>query len=192
MTWAKFFSIPETATIWDLINSNAMIALLGAYFSYAFSRLNKKTDKLSKKADLAQETAEDARSVVDAAGTVDEIVGEELPLARDASNPTNESDRDYRIETKSIVDKVKVILRDRAKSDPDGRHKRTYGSMPDHLLSVLAVQLEERKRITRAEMTAAVEVLELWRRYSRGPAARLSVPEAVFGKIQHVSQQLGA
>jgi len=183
MNWANFFAIPATATVWDLINSNAIVALLGAYFSYRFSRL-------SKLAQLAQETADDAKSVVDAAEAVDDIVADELPVLDETAKPASSSERDYRSEAKFIVDKVKDFLRSRAQSDPDGRHQRTYGTMPDHRLSILAVQLAERKQITRSQMTAAVEVLELWRRYSRGPAARLSVPEAVFGKIQGASQKV--
>jgi hypothetical protein len=199
MSWETFFTIPKGVTLWDVINSNAVAVLLGAYLTYALTALAGRTraaeEKASgavKKAEDAQATAEDAESLVEAVQTAEE---RELELAErepvEEAEQADEPEEDLRGEATELVQRARAFLQRKMDDDPDQRHQRTYQRISGHRPTVRAVALFQRGQLTANELSAVLQIFHLWNRYARGHVAHRPVPRDVHNEIAENLAMLG-
>lgn len=181
MSWDRFFSLPETVTIWDLLNSNAIAALLGAYLTYTLTVLTQRTRR-------AEEKAEDAQTIANASEASGEIERQVILSQQEAA--PRQGEEDWRDQTAELVARARTFLQERVHGDTDLRHQRTYNSISFRRPSLLAAALQERGQITEEQMKALIEIFTLWQSYERGHVANRPVPAAIHNKIDQALRSL--
>lgn len=176
--WGKFFELPADLTMWGLVNSQFLTTLMSATVAVVLAWYGKRA------ADSAADAAA-AQSAVSAAQQAAQIEAEAVPAGNDAVEPPAQpGERDWRQESKAIVEEAKSFLEASAENDPDGRHQRTYDAISRHDYLVLAVALNVRGQLNPKQIAAATTIFTTWKSYEKGKVARRSVPEVVYNVLK--------
>lgn len=171
----KFFEVPADFTFWQLVNSQFLATVVSAFVALLVARYGAKTAAAVTDAAVAQE----ASNAVQKAQQLETQEGSELV------EPSKEvSSRDYRRESKEVVDEAKAYIDRVIADDPDGRHHRTYQAIGKTDYTARAVALNERGRLGDGQLDCAIRLFAEWRPFERGRASLKVVPEATFNKMK--------
>jgi hypothetical protein len=180
---SSFFANPWVSTIWAFLNSQFLATAVGAIVAVVIAKHGAKTVAATTDAAVAQE----ASNALQKAHNMAE------PVAPTSTTPPpvqSSTLRDYRAETRGIVEQAKGFVDKAVKNDPDGRHQRTYDYIGRSDFVALAVALNERKRLTSEQLEAAAALFSEWKLYERGRAASKVVTQASFEKIRDALEKM--
>jgi hypothetical protein len=192
LTW--FFDIPAGVTFWQIINSQALATVVGVVVAVMVGIYGTKaTIEQARSATAASESARSLAQLAADQGAL--IAAQQAKLLEDQEEQTMEvlepgTGRDFRNDSKSLVEQAKGYLESKVDADPDGRHKRTYGAITRYDYTPLAVALSVRQQISNEQLDGAVTFFTQWRAYERGKAARKIVPESVYLNLQQALSKL--
>jgi hypothetical protein len=121
-----------------------------------------------------------------------QIAEQEQEAAREQEEvavPSDQNDAN-RIKAAAIVKKAQDYVRGVANDDPDGRYKRTYENVAPTYFDFLAKALQDRGRLTLDQAAQAQRIVEIWRQYQRGRAAKKMVSKVHLDEIQEACERL--
>lgn len=173
MDWDAFFKFPEDASVWSVLNSPALVALLAAGIGW---QLNRRVRK-------AEERTQD---FVDLVNLQEELEANEAAASRDspAEAIQEDSTEDFRQEAAGVFDQGDAFIREKMLSARDGRHRRTYKNIAGASMPVRAAALHQRGEITQTQYEGAIELAHEWNQYRRGKAANKRVPKSALEKMR--------
>ena len=175
----KFFEIPSDVNFWQIVNSQALATAVGAVVALLVARYGSKAALAATDAAAAQEAA----SAVAKAKQIEIESDAEVDAPEEVPH-----EADFRSSAKASVERAKEYLREKAGSDSDGRHRRTYDAIARGRIdyTALAVALNERDQLSSAQFDAAAKLFSEWRAYERGRAASKKVPRSVHEEINRL------
>lgn len=179
IAWAiGFFSIPETANFWTVLNSPILVALIAAIIGW---QLNQRITSAKEDAEAAHSEAQVAIKVAEASDERLDIDELESSVSTDSAVPNTDN---YREQFRQLADQAKAFIDTKIKNDTDKRHQRTYARFSGHHPVSRAIALKERDRITAEQEHTLITILRTWNRYNKGLAANRPVPRAVYDLME--------
>lgn len=183
MQWLfDVIGIPKDWTLVQFLNSQFLATFVGAIVAIVVARFGRKVSDAANNAAAAQE-AETATVQARQIEADQEAVANEKSVA---------GDKDYRDEAKALIEEGKQFIDDLAKSDSDGRHKRTYEAISRYDYMPLAVALNARHRLADDPLEGAAVLFSRWKGYERGKAANKLVPKSVHDEMKSALDRLKA
>lgn len=186
----KLFEIPQDVTIWQILNSQFLTTLLTAAFGLLFIRYESRLRAAEAQAKAAEADAKAADEALQAQAAVREKDEDREDAEAILPAQPQVKGRDWRNEARELWQKGRDYIVARVKADGDGRHKRTYDKIPLFYPDALAFSLKERGQITASQFEGGYRLFAIWKRYGRGKAARLLVPESVYLEMKEAYDQL--
>lgn len=187
----KFFELPADITLWGILNSQILTTLMSASVAIVLARYGKRT------ADAAAESAaaQNAVSATQQAAQIEKAVEADQAAESDQAGlavgqqaipdpPPQPGEKDWKMESRALVEEAKGVLEARAERDPDGRHRRTYEAINRYDYLALAVALNVRGQLSPQQIAAATTIFTTWRSFNTGRAARRPVPSTVYKVLQ--------
>ena len=166
----EFFSIPENANFWSILNSPILVGLIAAVIGL---QINRRVANVESDATTAIRVSENNLEEMEA--------GEEF----EEDSPTEVGAQDFRNEARALADRAKAFIDNKIIQDTDRRHQRTYRKINGHHPIGRAIALNERDKISDAEQNALIAFFKHWNRYSKGRGANRIVTEEVFETLKH-------
>lgn len=182
----QFFAIPENITIWSILNSQFLVAVVGAGLGFLLNKRWREVKESNEDATdirLAQQEvrSEDAES----RNQPDLGINADLP-----TGPTPNPPDPRREEALQLVKVLKELVEKRVEK-ADGRHRRTYDKINRHDYRVLLRLMLLRKDISEGDCATADLAFRLWQPFSKGLGARNPIPKAVVDALRVAVDQLG-
>ena len=172
--------VPKDWTWVQFLNSQFLATFVGAIVAIVVAQVGRRVSEATNNATAAQEAA----TATVQAGQIE--AEQEAVEIKDAVT----GEKDYRSESKSLIDEGKKYLDDVASSDTDGRHRRTYEAISRYDYVPLAVALNARKQLAGDQLEAATILFSRWKKFERGRAANKAVPKAVFEEMSSALERL--
>jgi len=172
---APFFALKETPTIWGILNSPFLTAVIvGGVGLWIQKRVRQDIEIGPELQRVIAQTLQRSKELkVEPSGT-----------------STLASDKDYRDEAKAIVDELKRGIDTLLSADPDQRHHRVYQRLGRYDYKLLAEALYERGKLYRESRDAIIRALSIWDGYARGHVASKPVTSDVLNFLQVAKQEL--
>lgn len=194
----RFFSIPEGTTVWDILNSQFLVTMVAAFLGFLLSRRLRQVKESTEVAaelnllqhEIDQEESEFLRrDLAQEPSTEDVEAGARGEMISEAGGAPSSPEKDFRDEAYELVYKLKVCIEERVKK-ADGRHQRTYQSVPRYNYRLIVQAMRNRKDLTESEAIAADMAFHIWEPYGRGRGANRVVPKAVIEALNFAIKEL--
>lgn len=154
--------VPDGFSVWDFLNSNLLVALVGLWFTTVF-----------KKDSDRRQVAEAKKSETDEA-TLD---AEALTVAEGKNNF---------VEAAKLVDDLKQRTEKRIAETKDGRHKRTYSKITRYdYVPLIDAMMDRGLDPQIAEL--AKKAFNIYKPYKNG---RREIPSDILKKLQDIMSKL--
>lgn len=192
MDWKVFFAVPPNLTIWSILNSQFLTTVLAGGLGVLALRFQEQLRQ-------ARESEEAANEALKVKSQVEERRQSEPPLVIEPANEAAPAPAaaqiepqvaDFRAQASEYIAEAKQFLRDQVTKDTDQRRQRTYSKISWHYPEEMAFALYDRDKLSEQQYSAAFDMFELWRPFSRGVGSRRPVSPELSDRLRILLHQL--